>query len=89
MTLSGDHPADDPPFGVDPDDTAGCPRGTAASPAAPSTPSWPGHCHVPRSASLCLTLCPVCAAFDSPPPIALSTAVRLVAQHLEHLGVTR
>lgn len=36
----------------------------------------------------CLTLCPRCAASDVAPPVAVGTAVRLVGQHCEHLGVT-
>lgn len=37
---------------------------------------------------LCLTLCPVCAASDVAPPVSVGTAVRLVLQHCEHLGIT-
>jgi hypothetical protein len=36
---------------------------------------------------LCLTLCARCAAADMAPPVAVSTAVRLVAQHCGHLGI--
>lgn len=35
--------------------------------------------------SLCLTLCPRCAASGRPPAIMLSTAEKLVAQHAAHL----
>lgn len=36
-------------------------------------------------ASLCLTMCPGCAASGRPPAIMLSTAERLAAQHAEHV----
>ena len=35
--------------------------------------------------SICLTLCPLCAASGRPPAIMLSTAEKLVAQHAAHL----
>lgn len=35
----------------------------------------------------CVTLCPRCAASDTPPPVAVGTAVRLVMQHCEHLDI--
>ncbi len=38
---------------------------------------------------LCLTLCPRCAAAAMPPPVAVGTAARLVAQHAAHLGLGR
>ena len=36
----------------------------------------------------CLTLCPRCAGSGVVPPVAVSTAVRLVGQHCGHLGST-
>ena len=36
-------------------------------------------------ATLCLTMCPKCAASGQPPQIMLSTAQRLVAAHAAHL----
>jgi hypothetical protein len=36
---------------------------------------------------LCLTLCPLCAGSSVAPPVSLGTAVRLVGQHAEHLGI--
>ena len=36
----------------------------------------------------CLTLCPRCANSDVVPPVSVGTAVRLVMQHCDHLGVT-
>lgn len=36
----------------------------------------------------CLTLCPPCAGSGITPPVAVSTAVRLVGQHCQHLGIT-
>lgn len=38
--------------------------------------------------TLCLTLCPRCAAASMAPPVAVGTAARLVAQHCLHLGIT-
>jgi hypothetical protein len=35
----------------------------------------------------CLTMCPRCAGSEVVPPVSVGTAVRLVAQHCEHLGV--
>src|SRR5689334_7539277 len=37
---------------------------------------------------LCVSLCPTCLASGIAPPIAIGTAVRLVAAHCEHLGIT-
>ncbi|MGH8965108.1 MAG: hypothetical protein ACRDXB_07230 [Actinomycetes bacterium] len=36
----------------------------------------------------CLTLCPPCSTSGVTPPVAVGTAVRLVAQHRQHLGLT-
>lgn len=36
---------------------------------------------------MCLTLCGHCASFDDAIRVAVSTAVRLVLQHCEHLGI--
>lgn len=36
----------------------------------------------------CLTLDPACAASSVAPPVSVSTAARLVAQHAAHLGIT-
>jgi hypothetical protein len=35
---------------------------------------------------LCLTVCPRCGDADMAPPVAISTAMRLVAQHCAHIG---
>ena len=35
---------------------------------------------------MCLTLCPRCANSGVVPPVSIGTAVRLTAQHCEHLG---
>jgi hypothetical protein len=40
-----------------------------------------------RLAVGCLTLCPRCAGSGVVPPVAVSTAVRLVGQHAGHLGI--
>jgi hypothetical protein len=37
---------------------------------------------------LCLTACPRCAESDLAPPVSIGTAVKLVAQHCTHLGIT-
>ena len=36
----------------------------------------------------CLTLCTRCAGSGVVPPVSVGTAVRLVAQHCGHLGIT-
>jgi hypothetical protein len=36
---------------------------------------------------LCLTLCPKCGGASIAPPVAVTTAARLVVQHCGHLGV--
>jgi len=36
----------------------------------------------------CLTMCPRCAGANVVPPVSVGTAVRLVMQHCEHLGIT-
>jgi hypothetical protein len=36
----------------------------------------------------CLTLCPRCAESGVVPPVSVGTAVRLVAEHCGHLGIT-
>jgi hypothetical protein len=33
-------------------------------------------------------MCPRCAGSDVAPPVSIGTAVRLVAQHCIHLGIT-
>jgi len=35
----------------------------------------------------CLSMCPGCANSTVPPPVAVATAFRLVAQHAGHLGI--
>lgn len=35
---------------------------------------------------LCLTVCERCGNADMAPPVAVLTAVKLVAQHCEHVG---
>jgi hypothetical protein len=86
-SVSGDHSADDPPSGVDLDDISGCPRGhrcescgTEHGDLAVTT------AHTPLGV-MCVTLCPDCLASGIAPPVAIGTAVRLVGQHAEHLGI--
>jgi hypothetical protein len=37
---------------------------------------------------LCLTVCRRCGDSDIAPPVAVGTAVRLVLQHCQHLGIS-
>lgn len=37
---------------------------------------------------MCLTMCARCAASTVQPPVAVSTAAKLVMQHAMHLGIT-
>ena len=70
---------------LDFDDTSRCPLGvrcescgTEHGDLAVSTASTP-------LGVLCLTLCPRCSAATTAPPVSVTTAARLVAQHREHL----
>lgn len=40
-----------------------------------------------RAGTVCLTLCPTCAATPDYPIIAPATAARLTAHHLVHVGM--
>jgi hypothetical protein len=71
-----------------PRNTARCPLGTRcescgteAGPLAVETPTF-GALGV-----ACLTLCPRCANSGVTPPVAVATAIRLVAQHALHLDI--
>ena len=69
------------------DDTSRCPVGVRCE----SCGTEGGNLEVETARSLlgvmCLTLCRRCAAFDDLVPVAVGTAVRLVAQHAGHLGI--
>jgi len=72
---------------IDPADASNCPKGHRCE----SCGTEHGELAVEtttnrRLGTFCLTMCRRCAAFGQDVPIALSTAMRLVEQHLEHLG---
>jgi hypothetical protein len=71
------------------DDTSNCPIGIRCE----SCGTESGNLAVETATSgrlgvLCLTLCRRCASYDDQIPVSVSTAVRLVAQHCGHLGIT-
>jgi hypothetical protein len=74
---------------VDLDDVSGCPLGHRCEACGAEAP---GLAVVTASLGAlgvaCLTMCPRCAQGGSPPPVTVSTAVRLVGQHCVHLGIT-
>lgn len=74
---------------IDLDDTNNCPVGHRCE----SCGTESGDLAVETATSgrlgvLCLTLCRRCAAYDDQIPVSVGTAVRLVAQHCGHLGIT-
>ena len=69
-------------------DMSSCPRGTRCESCG--TESADLVVHVVELAPLglaCMTWCAACAASDVQPPVAVSTAARLVQQHCAHLGI--
>lgn len=74
---------------VDLDDTSGCPRGVRCEACGVESDDL-----TVTTAALgplgiaCLTLCTRCADSDTAPPVSVGTAVRLVNQHCQHLGIT-
>ena len=72
---------------IDLDDTTRCPLGHRCE----SCGTEHAHLEVRTARTalgvLCVTLCPRCAGSGMAPPVSLSTAVRLVGQHAEHLGI--
>ena len=72
---------------VDLDDVSRCPRGHRCESCGTEHDDLEVRTADTPLGVLCVTLCPRCAAASSPPPVAIGTAVRLVAQHCEHLGI--
>jgi hypothetical protein len=71
---------------IEPGDTSHCPRGHRCESCGTEHGDLAVHTVTVTGGVLCLTLCPVCAAFTTPPPISVGTAARLVEQHAEHLA---
>ncbi|WP_103384234.1 hypothetical protein [Pseudonocardia dioxanivorans] len=73
---------------VDLHDTTGCPLGVRCESCGREAADLTvGTADTPLGV-LCLTLCSRCAVPNIAPPIAVGTAVRLAAQHCQHLGIT-
>jgi hypothetical protein len=69
-------------------DTSSCPRGSRCESCGVERDDLRVcACELDRIGVACLTLCPRCAGSDVTPPVSVSTAVRLVAQHCVHLGI--
>lgn len=73
---------------VDLDDTTNCPTGHRCE----SCGAEKGNLAVETARAstlgvICLTLCRRCAAFDDQLPVSIGTAIRLVGQHCQHLGI--
>ena len=77
------------PPAVDLDDTSRCPEGPRCESCGTEADDVAVSAVETAVGTVCLSLCDRCATSDVPPPIHIATAARLVAQHLEHLGVTR
>lgn len=71
------------------EDTTRCPLGHRCESCGAESPGLEVEIVPTPLGSLCLTLCRRCAAFDDVLPISVSTAVRLGAQHTEHVGADR
>lgn len=72
---------------VDLDDTSRCPLGVRCEvDGAERSDLIVATFHTPLGV-LCLSVCPDHVAPDVSPPISVSTASRLVAQHCAHLGI--
>jgi hypothetical protein len=78
-----------PVSAVNLDDTSRCPLGVRCESCGAERDDL-AVCTVAldRLGVACLTLCPRCASSDVTPPVSVGTAVRLVLQHCEHLGIT-
>ena len=71
------------------DDTSRCPLGVRCECCGVERDDLRGvHVDAGRLGVACLTLCPRCAGSGVVPPVSVGTAVRLVAQHCGHLGIT-
>jgi hypothetical protein len=74
---------------VDLDDTSGCPIGVRCESCGVEAPGLTVQtAELSRLGIACLTLCPRCSSSGVTPPVSVGTAVRLVAQHCQHLGIT-
>lgn len=70
------------------DSTANCPTGfRCESCGIESSDLAVGTAQFGRLGIACLTLCGDCGSSGVVPPVAVSTAVRLVGQHCGHLGI--
>ena len=73
---------------VDLDDTSSCPLGVRSESCGIGRSDLVvAMANLGRLGGACFTLCPRCAASDTPPRIGIGTAVRLVGQHCAHLGI--
>lgn len=70
---------------TDPTDTRWCPLGVRCESCGTAGTNLAVVVRHAFGEALCLTLCPPCAATERIPAIQLSTAIKLVAQHVEHL----
>ncbi|MGD9525626.1 hypothetical protein [Pseudonocardia sp.] len=74
---------------LDLDDTSGCPLGVRCESCGIEAEGLAVVTAAMGSLGVaCLTMCPTCAGSGTPPNVAVATAVRLVAQHCGHLGIT-
>ncbi len=74
---------------VDLDRTDGCPLGHRCESCGTEHAALTvATANLARLGVACLTLCPACASSTVAPPVSVGTAVRLVMQHCEHLGIT-
>lgn len=72
---------------IDLDDTSRCPCGHRCEACGTEHGDLTvTTAHTPLGV-MCVTLCPDCLASGIAPPVAITTAVRLVGQHCEHLGI--
>lgn len=69
------------------DDTTNCPLGHRCESCGAAGDRLTVQTATTAVGVLCLTLCPRCAASDVAPPVPVATAVRLVMQHCQHLGI--
>ena len=71
------------------DDVSGCPLGVRCESCGVERQDLAvSTANLGRLGVACLTLCPRCAGSRVAPPVAVSTAVRLVLQHCDHLDIT-
>ena len=70
------------------DDTSSCPLGMRCESCGIDRPDLAvATANLGRLGVACFTLCPRCADSDTPPRVGVGTAVRLVGQHCQHLGI--